>query len=178
MIINDSSRLSYAVMTADDAELLFQLDQDPEVMHYINGGKATSRKDIEEIFLPRLQAYTKLSRGWGLWKTLRKQEQSFIGWILVRPVDYFSDKPDYDNLELGWRFCRESWGKGYATEAALHIMQALSAAGNGRRFSAIAVEGNLASIKIMHKLGMKYVKTYTHKDPLGDEEVVYYQVDI
>ncbi|MCF6225241.1 MAG: GNAT family N-acetyltransferase [Xanthomonadales bacterium] len=178
MLIEDSQRLSYALMTVDDSELMFQLDQDPQVMHYITGGKATSRKDIEEIFLPRLQSYTNLAKGWGLWKTMLKHEQSFLGWILVRPANYFSDKPQFNNLELGWRFKREAWGCGYATEAAVHILQALASAGSARRFSAIAVEDNSSSIKIMHKLGMKYVKTYTHKDPLGEEEVVYYQVDV
>ena len=34
MNINNSARLSYRLMTADDAELLYQLDQDPEVMRF------------------------------------------------------------------------------------------------------------------------------------------------
>ncbi len=38
------------------------------------------------------------------------------------------------------------------------------------------MEDNLASIHVMKKLGMKYVKTAIHKDPLGDDEVVYYQM--
>jgi RimJ/RimL family protein N-acetyltransferase len=46
------------------------------------------------------------------------------------------------------------------------------------KISAIALEGNLASIKIMTKLGMKYIKTHMHKDPLGDIEAVYYEKTI
>ena len=47
MKINNSARLSYALITEDDAELLYQLDQDPEVMRYINGGKISSMTDIQ-----------------------------------------------------------------------------------------------------------------------------------
>ena len=49
-----------------------------------------------------------------------------IGWILVRPMDFFSSKPIWHDIELGWRFLRSTWGKGYATEAAIHIQQALA----------------------------------------------------
>jgi RimJ/RimL family protein N-acetyltransferase len=38
--------------------------------------------------------------------------------------------------------------------------------------------GNAASINIMKKLGMSYIKTDIHRDPLGDEEVVYYTLEI
>ena len=46
-------------------------------------------------------------------------------------MHFFSDTPEFDNLELGWRFFRSSWGKGYASEAAIHIKQALSEDING-----------------------------------------------
>ena len=36
--IKNSDRLSYALMTENDADLLFELDRNPEVMRYINGG--------------------------------------------------------------------------------------------------------------------------------------------
>ncbi len=165
-------------MNDQDADLLYQLDQDIEVMRYINGGEMTSREDIQQVFLPRMASYTNAEKGWGLWKVTVSDSDEFIGWILVRPMDFFSEKPQWDNLELGWRFMQKAWGHGYATEAASAIMHKLRARGLAKQFSAIAMPGNQASIQIMKKLGMTYLKTDINKDPLGDVEVVYYQTSV
>ena len=178
MLIPNSERLCYALMGPADAEDLYDLDQDPDVMKYINGGKTTSREDLDAVFLPRLAAYTNPEKGWGLWKVSLLESNEFIGWVLVRPMHFFSQQTDWDDWELGWRFKQKHWGLGYATEAASQVMQSLQASQKLKRFSAIAMPENTASIAIMKKLGMRYLKTDLHKDPLGDEQVVYYSVDI
>jgi RimJ/RimL family protein N-acetyltransferase len=174
LIISPSQRLNYRLMTINDAELLFDVDQDANVMKFINGGKQTSMKDIQQIMLPRLQKYLNLDKGWGIWQVNRNETQEYIGWILVRPMGFFSEAPMLDNLELGWRFKAHTWGKGYATEAAGHVMSALSVEDSIRLFSAIAVPSNHGSINVMRKIGMYYVHTGIHKDPLGDTYMDYY----
>ena len=178
MKIHNSNRLSYQLMNANDAQLLFELDQDPAVMKYINGGKPTTKEDIENIYIPRVVSYTNTSKGWGLWKVTVNQSHEFIGWILVRPMDFFSDQPQLENLELGWRFMKKSWGNGYATEAAQHIMSVLIKNRSATQFSAIVVSDNLASISIIKKMGMRFQKQDIHKDPLGDMFVEYYIIDV
>jgi len=178
MIVDNSSRLKYRVMTAKDAELLYQLDQNPNVMKYINGGKITSQDDIQNISLPRMKSYTNVDSGWGLWKVSLAHSSEFIGWVLVRPMNFFSDEIEYDNLEIGWRFKQEAWGKGYATEAAETLKQALITLGAVKKLSAIAMENNQASINIMKKLGMKYLKKDIHKGPFGDQKIVFYQLEL
>jgi RimJ/RimL family protein N-acetyltransferase len=176
MEIAPSERLSFALMGSADAQLLYELDQDVEVMRYINGGHLTTMEEVYDIFLPRMSKYTNENKGWGLWKVLLRENESFIGWVLVRPMDFFNDNTEWDNLELGWRFKQSAWGKGYATEAATQIKQALINTQSIKKLSAIAMPDNKASIAIMKKLGMHYVKTAIHHDPLGDEEVVYYEM--
>ncbi len=176
MKIANSERLQYAMMTEDDAELLFELDQDTEVMRYINGGKMTTRQEIQDVYLPRLTKYTNADKGWGMWKLTTTSNNEFIGWVLVRPMNFFSGQPKWDDWELGWRLMRKAWGFGYATEAAKHIMQALKETQDMSYFSAIAMPGNEASINIMKKLGMTYQKTDIYEDPLGIDEVVYYTI--
>jgi len=178
MEINDSERLSYALMSSDDANLMFELDQDVEVMRYINGGKMTTMQEVHEVFLPRMAKYTDAEKGWGLWKVHITATDTFIGWILVRPMDFFNDQPQWDNWELGWRFKRSAWGRGFATEAAKQVMQSIIDTQDVKKISAIAMPANQASIKIMHKLGMQYDKTDLNKDPLGDLEVVYYELSL
>lgn len=176
MEISNSERLSYALMGPEDADLLFQLDQDEAVMKYINGGKKTTMQEIRDLYLPRLAKYTRPDMGWGMWKVTITDTAEFIGWVLVRPMDFFSDQPQWNNWELGWRFMQKSWGCGYATEAAKQVMKALADVASLNKFSAIAIPDNQASINIMKKLGMHYIKTGAHHDPLGNlEKVVYYE---
>lgn len=174
MKIVNSDRLSYALMSDADADLLYELDQDVEVMRYINGGKMTTRQEVQDVFLPRLAQYTNADKGWGMWKLTTTDSNEFIGWVLVRPMDFFSGEPKWDDWELGWRLMRKAWGRGYATEAAKHLMHHLKSTQDLQKFSAIAMPGNEASINIMKKLGMTYQKTDIYTDPLGSEEVVYY----
>lgn len=176
--IDNSERLSYRLMTESDADLLFALDQDPAVMQHINQGKPTTRTEIETVFLPRMMQYRNPVKGWGLWQVNTLEDDDFIGWILVRPMHFFSNQRDDEDLELGWRFMQKSWGKGYATEAAKSVMRALHQQANYNRFSAVAVPDNSGSIRMMEKLGMTYQKTALHKDPLGDMEAVYYSVNL
>jgi RimJ/RimL family protein N-acetyltransferase len=178
MNIDNSARLSYQLIDKTDSEFLFQLDQNPEVMRYINGGDMPTRKDISEVFIPRHNAYKNVEKGWGLWKVTLIATQAKIGWILVRPMDFFSDQPIWHDIELGWRFLQSTWGKGYASEAAIHLQQLLAKQPENKSFSAIAVKDNLGSIAVMKKLGMEYIKSYIHTDsPLGDVDVVLYRIE-
>lgn len=175
LLVQETQRLSFRLLDRDDAALLFELDQDPEVMRFISDGKKTSWQEIEEVFLPRLASYRNEHQGWGLWGTFERNTKAFLGWILIRPMHFFTEHPEPDNLEIGWRFKRESWGQGYATEAAQGVAQALIATGHLKKLSAYAKEENQASINIMKKMGMQFLSKDIHHDPLGDFEAVTYE---
>jgi len=149
--VANSARLTFRLMGQEDAQALWQLDQDPEVMRFINGGKPNSIETINEVFLPRMQ---------------------------VRPMDFFTDKPNFMDVELGWRFFKKAWGKGYATEAAIAIKDAVTAQTDIDHVSALALADNIDSIAVMTKMGMKFIREYTHKDPTGDFIAVHYQMSV
>ena len=179
MNISNSNRLSFRLMDRNDADLLFALDQDPEVMKYINGGTPNSRQTIDDVFVPRMESYRNPDKGWGLWQVSSTEENDYLGWILIRPMEFFSDNPELDNLEIGWRFFQKSWGKGYATEAAKHILEAISQQDETiKAFSAIADTDNLGSIAIMKKLDMAFVKSYHYKDAVLDCDVDLYKIEL
>ena len=178
MVIAPSDRLSYRLMTLADGHRLLDVDSDPIVMKFISNGVPTSEQDLENIILPRLAKYLQPDKGWGIWEVCDKLSMAYLGWILVRPMHFFSAQVEFDNWELGWRFKQSTWGKGYATESAKHIMQTLSDIHKIHLFTAIAVIENTASIKVMKKIGMSFEKSAFHVDPLINMQMEYYKIQI
>jgi RimJ/RimL family protein N-acetyltransferase len=176
----NSSRLSYSFITEKDSDDLFDLDQDPAVMKYLNGGRPSTLEEVLNVFLPRLAKYADHEKGWGQWKVSITDSNEFIGWILVRPMNFFNDEhpTERHNLEIGWRFKQCSWGKGYATEAAQALIEQIKCDGRYSHISAIAVEENTSSVNIMKKLGMTFIEQFIHRDPLGDVTAVYYRKEL
>ena len=84
--VANSERLKFRLMSSDDESILWELDQDPAVMKYINGGIPTSREALRSIYLPRLNQYTDPLKGWGMWATSLLESDVFVGWILLENV--------------------------------------------------------------------------------------------
>jgi len=188
--VPDSARLCFRLMDSSDAAALYEIDQDPEVMRYLSAGVCTTMADIEQRMMPRMLAYRSPIQGYGIWQvrtlpTCAVLPDRYIGWIIVRPMGFFSDAPKTDDLELGWRFKQEAWGYGFATEAAETVAQAVvqqaaALAGTSgqnaiRYVSALALQENQASIAVMKKLGMQFVCQRLHQDPMWTAEVVEYR---
>ena len=178
MQINNSERLKFRLMDSQDAQALWQLDQDPQVMKYLNGGKPTSMEQVNSVFIPRMEKYRNSELGWGIWQVSDKVTDEYLGWVLIRPMAFFTESPNFKDLELGWRFFQSTWGKGYATEAAIAIKDAVAVHADVTHVSALAVADNLASVGVMKKMGMSFVRAYLHTDPIGDFDAVHYQMSL
>jgi RimJ/RimL family protein N-acetyltransferase len=166
--IPDSARLRYRLMNVQDArdkELLWELDQDPEVMHFLNHGQPTTWEELENFMVPRVAAFTVPAEGLGIWEAADKHSGEYLGWIIARYYRFDKPERETDNLELGWRFKRACWGKGIATEAAHAIMTVLARNPATRAFSALADPANLASIGVMKNIGMRLIDERTHIVP-------------
>ena len=166
MNIPRTARLNFKLMDENDGALLFDLDNDPAVMEHLTRGKVSTMNTIKEVFIPRMQAYRNPQQGWGLWQVNLNESDTFIGWILIRPMGFFTEQADYSDIEIGWRFKRTSWGKGYASEAAQAVADVITANADIKALSATALKDNNGSIKVMKRLGMQFVEHYTHSDEL------------
>ena len=181
--ILETTRLQLIQMTLEEQGLLFELDQDEAVMRFINGGHKTTMEQIEQYFMPRLRRYHDPVKGYGLWKVYAKAVKGipetlagqYLGWILVRPMFFFTDSPHVNDIELGWRFKKIAWGQGIGTEAARAVADFVASHSEVNALSAIADEDNHASINIMTKLGMSFVKKAPHPDVPDNQQVVFYQ---
>ena len=155
-ILLSTERLVLRRFTADDIDDLFALDNDPAVMRFLNGGTPTPRDVIERDFLPLILGYYARFTGYGFWAAIEKTAGAFLGWFSVRPRD--ERQPDV--VELGYRLNRAAWGRGYATEGARALIDHGFTSLGMERIYATTYQDNLASRRVMEKVGMTFVRSY------------------
>jgi RimJ/RimL family protein N-acetyltransferase len=152
----ETERLQLRRFTADDADLLVELDADPVVMRFITGGRPTPRAEIETEILPWWLGYYESAPGYGFWAAIEKASSAFIGWFHLRPAD--DERPD--EPELGYRLLASAWGKGYATEGSLALIERAFRELGAERVTAGTMAVNSASRRVMEKAGLRYVRTF------------------
>lgn len=182
-IFLETSRLILRRITEADLDNLVELDSDPEVMRFINGGVATSPEAIAQKFLPEILSYYDLYENLGFWAIIEKSSQDFIGWAILRPESRFKiaqllDVVEPDAIEIGYRLRRASWNKGYATEAAQSLVNRSRQLWPEHKNVAWALPENKASINVMKKLGLVLSNEYilTEADLLLDLELLESQI--
>ena len=157
--IFETPRLILRQFTMADAPLIYNLNSDPEVLKYVHEplleNEEHAKKIIENIILPQYK------NDLGRWAVFTKNNSSFIGWCGLKHI------PDPCIIDLGYRFLKNSWGKGFAAEAASYTLEygfknLLIDVITGR-----AHIENIASQKVLEKIGMKY-----SRDEIVDESPV------
>jgi RimJ/RimL family protein N-acetyltransferase len=165
----ETDRLVLRRFTADDADLLVELDNDPEVMRYINGGKPVSREEIVTDYLPAFLSYYERFEGYGFWAASEKRTGRFVGWFHLRPGP---DDPATEP-ELGYRLHRFAWGGGLATEGSRALIAKAFTDLGATRVHASTMAVNVGSRRVMEKAGLRYVRAFHGDWPVripGDEE--------
>ena len=161
----ETERLVLRRFTGDDVDNLVELDSDPEVMKFINGGTPTPREEVEEQVLPKILAFYELGDRYGYWAIIEKETDGFLGWLHLRPGE--ESEPDSDEPELGYRLMKSAWGNGYATEASAAVLRKAFTELGVTRVTAATMVINTPSRKVMENLGMKLVRTCRPKTADG-----------
>lgn len=165
----ETERLALRRFTVDDVENLVELDSDPEVMHFITGGRPMAREEIENEWLPAFLDYYERSAGYGFWAAVERATDRFVGWFHFRPAQ--GAPPD--EVELGYRLRRSAWGKGYATEGSRALIQKGFSELGVQRVVASTMVVNVASRRVLEKAGLMFVRTFHQPWPdyiEGEEE--------
>ena len=152
----ETDRLLLRRFTEADVDNLVELDSDPEVMRFINGGRPTSREEVRNDILPAFLAYYQGFAGYGFWAAVEKSTGAFLGWFHFRPPP----DADVDDVELGYRLRRSAWGKGYATEGSRALIRKGFTELGVQRVFAETMAVNLASRRVMEKAGLRLVRTF------------------
>ncbi len=159
----------------DDAALFFELDADPAVMTYINGGTpSTSAETVAAA--KRVGEVARLSGNrFGVWFAFHRESGEYVGWVLLRPDKAFPEK--WEVLEVGYRLKKKWWGQGVASELGRRMVNYAFREQGAREVFAIALKTNLASQAVMRKLGLRYAYDYVEEQfPGVDKDAVRFRL--
>ncbi|MES0884532.1 GNAT family N-acetyltransferase [Roseibium sp. SCP14] len=150
----DTRRLRVRPRSHADLDQCLSMDRDPLVTQFIPGPWSEPDKHRAFVLNRMDQQYPD---GLGYWSVVRKDEpEIFLGWILLLPYEAVSDE-----IEIGWRFSRRSWGHGYATEAASAVLDHAFCSLKLDYVVADIHPENFASIRVAEKTGMTFVENRT-----------------
>lgn len=158
----ETERLSIRPLQTTDGQLLMELDGDVEVMRFITG-KASTRTQVE----------AELADSLGTRWLVFDAADTFLGWVGAVPND---ERTEFD---IGWRFRSAAWGNGYATEAAIALINALFIDGAARVF-AQTMAVNRPSRAVMERAGLSHARTFHLEidDPLPGTELGEVEYDL
>lgn len=164
----ETERLRLRPLSPADTEHLAELDADPEVGRYVHLGAPPTRADLEAA-LPRMLArFGSPPVQPSFWAAEERSSGRFIGWFHLRPSG------EQDTLELGYRFRRDAWGQGYASEGARALVIRAFEHLGAECVEAIALVENAASIRVMEKAGLRVRERFLYQ---GERPAVRYAVE-
>jgi len=159
----ETPRLILREFTVDDAYKIWELNSDPEVIKY-TGDPPFESVEYAKDFLNNYKDYE--NNGFGRWAVIKKNSNTFLGWCGLK-------LNEQNLIDLGFRFFRREWNKGYATEAAKACLEYGFMELNINEIIGRVAMKNTGSIKVLEKLAMEYWKNDSCK---GIENSLYYKI--
>jgi RimJ/RimL family protein N-acetyltransferase len=158
MTVHETPRLALRHLTEADAQLLFDLDEDPEVIRYTGRGSTVFADYVERVRTVYFPQYARNPRR-GVFAATEKATGEFVGWFILRPatghkfaalLGWVRD----DEMEIGYRLKRAAWGRGLATEGAAALVADALADPTVPRVVGCALVTNAASCRVLEKVGL------------------------
>jgi RimJ/RimL family protein N-acetyltransferase len=160
MSVLQTTRLTLSPCCPGDRGHFIDLELDPDVMRYLNGGHAVDHDHIDPnatFLMPRgTEPY--------VWTARRTTNGAFVGWFCLWP-------DSATVVELGYRLRRMDWGLGLASEGASALVDWGFGSNGYDKIVACTMAVNHASRRVMEKIGMRYARTVSSDaDPIPGSE--------
>ncbi|RTY93634.1 GNAT family N-acetyltransferase [Flavobacterium sp. GT3R68] len=160
-LIIQTERLILRKMMISDAEAMFKLDSNPNVVKYL--GNTPFKSIGESINLINNVSNQYLKNGIGRFSVVLKETNEVIGWAGIK----FVTEPENNQThfyDLGYRLQEEHWGKGYATEATRAWLDYAFQTMNLPVLIASVNVDNFNSNKIVQKFGFQLKSQFYYGD--------------
>lgn len=147
-MITQTERLIIRPFTAQDIDALYLMNSNAAMLKYIPTDPFTDREQAEVLFHNViLEDY--LQRGFGRWAVEHKADKKVIGFCGPKFI------PEFNEVELGYRYFPEYWGMGIGSEAAQAALEMFPQFGIDKAI-ALILEGNLGSEGVAKRVGMHW----------------------
>ena len=145
----ETRRILLRKVSLKDAADMFEYTQDSQVSEYTGWYTHRSIQD-SKLFLKYTSNNYKNNQ-LSCWGIVYKAEQKFIG-----TAGFIGWNVEHGRAEIGYALSRKYWGKGYMTEVVNAIIYFGFKTMILNRIEARCVIENIASARVMEKVGMKY----------------------
>ena len=168
----ETERLILRDWREDDWAQFLRVTNTPAVMQWLGGvldgeGQEKQRARVEAC---------RAANGFCFWAVERKADGALLGFCGLKRADAPGSSVAGE-VEVGWRFREDSWGQGFAREAAIAAIDAGFEDFGADEIVALTVEGNAPSWGLMKRLGMRRREDLdyadTRYDPPWRDAIVY-----
>ena len=161
----ETRRLQLRKPRESDLEDLAMIYQDPKVMQYRANPNPISKSETQQKLQQLIHHWNEYN--FGRWAIVEKTTGKFIGHAGLEVVSVLNE------IEINYLLAQAQWNQGFATEAGIAIAAFAFTKLELSRLVALANPDNLASRRVMEKLGMRYEKEIE----LYDHDWVYYSLN-
>lgn len=160
----ETHRLHLRRFTTDDLDELALIFNDPLVLKYLSPNRAATREETRTALLSMISHWQR--HGYGRWAVVHQATNKLIGYGGLRCFD--------GTPELVYQLARQYWGCGLATEIARACLEYGFIRRGFEHIVALTKPDNLASRRVMEKLGMSFER----KAKFFDIEAVLYSIKL
>lgn len=163
-LVLETDRLALRELAPEDAGFILRLVNEPAWLRYIGDSGVRSPESAGAYIARVRESYARF--GFGLYRVELKATGLPIGLTgLLR-------REALEDVDVGFGFLSEHWGKGYASEAARAVLAHGKLALGLARIVAITSPGNRPSIRVLEHLGFRYERMVALR-PGSDDVRVY-----
>ena len=153
----ESQRLGFRTWLPSDLPGFSDMNADKETMTFFQ--HPLSEKESQALIDRMSRLYA--DRGHCYFAVDLLGNGEFLGMIGLGTKSFQADFTPC--VDIGWRIRKKHWNKGYASEGAARCLEFAKELGIKEVFS-LASSKNLASIRVMQKIGMSYEYDFDHPD--------------
>ena len=165
--IFETERLIIRPTSLEDAPFIYELLNSPKWLEYIGDRNIKSVKEAEAYITTKMLPQLK-KLGYSNNTIIRKSDRQKIGTCGLYNRDGIK------GVDIGFAFLPEFEKQGYAFESTTKLLEFGKQELGLNKISAITIHENLASQKLLKKLGLKYSRLI--KIPNDDTELLLYKI--
>lgn len=147
-VVLETPRLVLREFTHQDDAFVLRLVNEPSWLRFIGDRGVRTLEDARR-YLDEGPTRGYARYGFGLWCVTPRDADAPVGMCGLIRRDTLPD------VDLGFAFLPEAWGRGYARESAAAVLDHARDALGLRRVLAITVPENAASIRVLTRIGMR-----------------------